>query len=321
MIPMNRPLTKSLQRTMKIPMTLAALAFASLMFTGCVAETSLDDLQRINRTLEERIVDLQYQIDGLNNTIRQKDATIASLQGASDASAAMRARLAEEQDLRSALQARLDDLEGRYRALSEREQDIVVVEGPVPQAVSDALAELARANPDLMSYDESRGMIRLRSDLTFGLGSTEVSDDASAALVRLARVLNGADARSLDIQVLGHTDNVPVTSANGIQRYRNNWGLSTARAEAVMFVLKDAGTNVQRMVVAGCGDTRPIAANGERGNQANRRVEIFLTKGTDRGNGGGGGAAAPDNAGERTIAPRGGSIEDTPEVVDDSVFK
>ena len=320
---MTLSLAKSLQRTMKVPTTLAALAFASLMFTGCVAETSLDDLKRVNRTNEEIILDLEYQIDALNNTIRQKDTTIASLQGATDASAAMRARLAEEQEIRAALQAELDDLERRYRELAEREQEIVVVEGPVPQAVSDALAELARANPDLMSYDESRGMIRLRSDLTFALGSTEVSDAATAALARLARVLNGADARSLDIQVLGHTDNVPVTSANGIQRYRNNWGLSTARAEAVMFVLKDAGTDVQRMVVAGCGDTRPIAANGERGNQANRRVEIFLTRGANSGNSGavGGGNDAPRGGNERTLAPRGGSIEDVPEVEDDSVFK
>lgn len=303
-------------RLLRLPTTALLLAGVSVMFTGCVAETSLDDLQRVNRTLEERIVDLEYQLDAKDATIAQLRATIAGQDNLRGQNQALMDRLAEEQGLRAGIQAQLDDLRQSYEALAAQEPgEIVIVEGPVPQQVSDALAELARANPDLMSYDESRGMIRLRSDLTFGLGSIEVSDAAQTALGRLARVLNSADARSLDIQVLGHTDNVPITSG----RYRNNWDLSTARAESVMMVLKDAGTNQQRIIVAGCGDTRPIASNGENGNQANRRVEIFLTRGGSAGNDAGG--AAPGGGDERTIAPRAGTVEDVPRVEDDSVFK
>lgn len=303
--------------------TAALLSAAALLSTGCVANSSLDDMTEINRRLEERILDLEAQIAGLRSTIAQKDETIGLLRGQGTANDAMAARLAEEEAIRRNLQAQLDQLQADYERLASEQSEPIVITQVLPPEVSDALAELARANPDLMTFDEARGMIRLRSDVTFALGSAEVNDTATTAITRLANVLNDGRARGFDILVIGHTDNVPVTSATGRQLHIDNRGLSSNRGDAVARVLETSGIAATRITSGGRGDTQPIAANGERGNQANRRVEIFLTRAGERG----AAPAAqqpqrPANAQGGETAPRPGVVEGRPEQVeDDSVFK
>lgn len=305
-------MTRSLFRTPAWTSTLL-LGVATLLGTGCVSQGSHDDLLSINRQLEERRVSLEQQVSELQQTIAEKDALIRSMQDASGANAALRARLAEEQATISALRAELAALGAELAKLGDQQNNIVVIEG-LPPEVSDALRDLAAANPDLMTYDASRGMIRLRSDLTFGLGSATVNDAAKTALARLATVLKGASASKFDIQVVGHTDAVPVTSARGKQLFVDNRGLSSSRGDSVARVLIRNGVSASRVLSGGRGATQPIAANDAKGrSQANRRVEIFLVKASDPG------APDPEPAGE--AGPAGGVIEGEPEAADDSVFK
>lgn len=306
--------------TLTRSLTTAALLAAAFLSTGCVANSSLDDMTEINRRLEERVVDLEAQIARLRTTIAQKDETIGLLRGQSGVNDAMAQRLAEEEAIRRDLQAQLAQLSRQYEELSRQSNEPIVITQVLPPEVSDALAELAAANPDLMTFDEARGMIRLRSDVTFALGSAEVNEAATTAISRLANVLNNGQARGFDILVIGHTDNVPVTSANGRQLHIDNRGLSSNRGDAVARVLSTNGVADVRLTSGGRGDTQPIAANGERGNQQNRRVEIFLTRAGERGAAPAGGAAVPRGGGE--TAPRPGVVEGRPDVVeDDSAFK
>ena len=302
-------------------LTTAALLCAAALSTGCVANSSLDDMTEINRRLEERVVDLESQIARLRSTIAQKDETIGLMRGRNGANDAMADRLAEEEMIRARLQGELDRANMQLAELADQRPEIVIQE-MLPPEVSDALAELAAANPQLMSFDERRGMIRLRSDLTFALGSADVNEGAQDALDRLARVLNQGQAGSFDIMVIGHTDNVPVTSAQGRQLHIDNRGLSSNRGDAVARVLEASGVASVRVTSGGQGDTQPIALNGERGNQANRRVEIFLTRASDRATAPGElltPAAQPQGV---ETAPRPGVVEGRPDVVeDDSAFK
>lgn len=299
--------------------TAALLSAAALLSTGCVANSSLDDMTEINRRLEERVVDLEAQIDRLRTTIAQKDETIGLLRGQGSANDAMAQRLREEEAIRRDLQAQLAQLQREYEQLANEANTPVVITQVLPPEVSDALAELAAANPDLMSFDEQRGMIRLRSDLTFALGSADVNDSATAAIARLARVLNDGRAQNFDVLVIGHTDNVPVTSTTGRQIHIDNRGLSSNRGDAVARVLETSGVAAARVTSGGRGSTQPIAQNGERGNQANRRVEIFITRAGERGSAPRAGQA-PARGGDETVA-RPGVIEGRPAVEDDSVFK
>lgn len=259
----------------------AALLALTVLATGCVSQDSHDDLLSINRTLEERKTSLEQEVASLRLANKQANSTIASLQARIDRLAALEARYAEDQATIAEKNKTIADLRNQIAKLGSGQNQIVVVEG-LPPEVSDALRDLAAANPDLMVYDADRGMIRLRSDLTFGLGSDVVSDSAKTALSRLANVLNGGAAAKFDIQVVGHTDAVPVKSARGKQLYTDNLGLSSNRGDSVARVLIANGVNAGRVMSGGRGATQPIEANDAKGqSKANRRVEIFLVKASD----------------------------------------
>lgn len=299
-------------RLCALPAALLALAVFS---TGCVSQDSHDSLLSINRQLEERNTVLEQQLEALTLSAGQSAATNDALQARIARLAALEARYAEDQATIAQKNTEIDRLTTQIAKLGSGQDKIVVIEG-LPPEVSDALRDLAKANPDLMVYDEDRGMIRLRSDLTFGLGSDVVSDSAKTALARLADVLNGGAASGFDIQVVGHTDAVPVKSARGKQLFGDNRGLSSNRGDAVARVLIASGIDAGRVLSGGRGATQPIQANDAKGrSKANRRVEIFLVKASD--------APAPATPDVEAQPPQagGGVSEGAPEPADPSLFK
>ena len=80
------------------------------------------------------------------------------------------------------------------------------------------------------------------------------------------------------INVVGHTDSVPMHSA----LYATNWELSLARASRVArFLIEDTGMPALQFVVSGFGHYRPVQPNTTEENRTkNRRVEIILSKET-----------------------------------------
>ena len=300
----------TLYRLQALPAALLAL---TMLGTGCVSQDSHDDLLSINRQLEERNTVLEQQIQALRMSSGQSAASIAALEARIARLAALEARYAEDQNTITELKKTIAQLRAEIAKLGSGQNQIVVVEG-LPPEVSDALRELAAANPDLMIYDEDRGMIRLRSDLTFGLGSDVVGDSAKTALARLADVLTGGAAANFDIQVVGHTDAVPVKSARGKQLYGDNRGLSSNRGDSVARVLIANGVKAGRVLSGGRGATQPIEANNAKGqSKANRRVEIFLVKASD--------APAPAPAQPAAPATGSGVGEGAAEPADPAIFK
>lgn len=235
-------------------MILAAVAVAS---TGCVAQREADDLKTLYRNSQSQVLDLQEQLAEANARIE------AVMGGAGSEADALAQALAERDRLREAL----DDAEERLRNAGG-----VVL----PPELDDALSKLAAANPQLMSYDANRGMIKLRSDLTFALGSADVSAGAANTLSSLAGIFNSPAAQSYEVRVVGHTDNVPIKNVGTRAKHPTNWHLSVHRAISVMQVLAKAGVSSQRLGVGGYGEYRPATANTKGGTEANRRVEIYL---------------------------------------------
>lgn len=131
-----------------------------------------------------------------------------------------------------------------------------------------------------MSLDDQVGLeridgevvIRFPNELAFPSGSSGMTEEFAAILNRVAPVINQTEG---DILVAGHTDNVPVSSSSP---YISNWELSAARATSVLhFLIDQNGTDPQRLVIQGYGDSRPIADNNTPDGRAeNRRVEITI---------------------------------------------
>jgi chemotaxis protein MotB len=115
--------------------------------------------------------------------------------------------------------------------------------------------------------------IILTSDLLFALGESELSGNARGSLEKIAAAIRFTPYM---INVVGHTDNVPMRS----NRFRSNWELSVARASSVArYLVEEVAMDPNQFVVSGYSSYRPIAPNTTTANRAkNRRVEIIISK-------------------------------------------
>ncbi len=108
--------------------------------------------------------------------------------------------------------------------------------------------------------------------LLFQSGSSDVQAKGKKAIQTLAKELGNNP--NVGIMVEGHTDNVKVTG----NKYKDNWELSTARANSVVRALSDAGLPQKRLASTGRAEYYPVASNAtEAGRAQNRRTEIILT--------------------------------------------
>jgi type VI secretion system protein ImpK len=113
-------------------------------------------------------------------------------------------------------------------------------------------------------------VVTMAGDGLFASGRAEVRAERVQLLLAIADALNRVPGR---VRITGHSDNVPMSVFG---RYKSNWDLSQARADAVLQVL---GTRVStdRLSADGVAETQPVADNGTPdGRSRNRRVEITL---------------------------------------------
>jgi len=122
-----------------------------------------------------------------------------------------------------------------------------------------------------------QGQIRLNNNILFSFGEAQLNPDGLNVLRLLAEELQPV---SHSIRVEGHTDNVPIRTA----QYPSNWELSTARAVNVVKYLSGRGNlNPGRLSAAGYADAKPLRPNTSSENRAgNRRVELVLLKGKNQ---------------------------------------
>ena len=109
------------------------------------------------------------------------------------------------------------------------------------------------------------------SGILFKTGKSTLNTSAKDALTKFAKIL--VENPTMDIAVMGHTDNV------GEDDY--NLKLSEDRAMAVYQYLLDKGIVKSRLNYKGFGKSKPIDDNQtETGRQNNRRVEFIILKNT-----------------------------------------
>ncbi len=115
--------------------------------------------------------------------------------------------------------------------------------------------------------------IVLTGDLLFDPGQAELKSQARQSLTSIAALLRRTPYM---INVVGHTDDVPVHTA----RFPSNWELSMARAAIVArYLIDDMGLPANRFYVTGRASYQPELRNNSPANRAaNRRVEIIITR-------------------------------------------
>lgn len=161
-----------------------------------------------------------------------------------------------------------------YETQAETEAEEVLQEERIEywQAFTDFLEE-EELSPDIEVEMVSNGVkITLSDSLTFESGSSDLLPLAEVVLNEVAKKI---DDQISEIEVQGHTDNVPISS----MQFQSNWHLGAARSVSVVQYLQNQSVvNAERFKASSYGEYKPVADNEtEIGKRRNRRVEIYLT--------------------------------------------
>ncbi len=115
-------------------------------------------------------------------------------------------------------------------------------------------------------------LIILDDSVAFASGSSNLLPEAREILSEVAKSI---DTGRWEIEVQGHTDNVPIS---GGSIHQTNWHLGAARAVSVLqYIQERADIEPELFQATSFGEYRPVAPNNTpEGRRANRRVEIYL---------------------------------------------
>jgi chemotaxis protein MotB len=246
-------------------LTLGLLTASVLGTAGCVPnETSrkYEALQNVNRSLVQQLSDAERSRSEIEQTLVRRNQELGQSKQEID-------RLQSDYD---GLSAKWDTLAKRNDTLARHLTALEV--GELPEDMEAALTAIASENPDHISFDPESGMLRFSSDLTFASGSDQLRAGSDGPLSSVAKIISSPTAVPLEVLVVGHTDDVPVTHSK--QAHPSNLHLSVHRAIAVRNALVNAGVTPEQVRVAGDGEFHPLVTNAAGGTSENRRVEIFL---------------------------------------------
>ncbi len=166
-------------------------------------------------------------------------------------------------------------------------------EGDMEQTIESVKAEIERENlekseamaeeiEDALLDQEIEGIdvdftsqyvqLQMNGALLFDSGRAVLKDEAKQVLNKIGDILLGYSDNL--IEVIGHTDNVPISTS----QFRDNMDLSYYRARAVMDYLLDEKEIPRECIqTSGRGEDAPIDSNDTaEGRALNRRVEIRI---------------------------------------------
>ena len=125
--------------------------------------------------------------------------------------------------------------------------------------------------PDDVSINASKAGVEVTFSKTvaFEQGSVSISEKAKKTLDKMLPIIGQLQN---NIEISGHTD-----ESDSNKKYPSNWELSVARASVIAAFLESKLIPVERIQVAGYGDSRPrFNPDTAYKRNLNRRVQILL---------------------------------------------
>ncbi len=192
--------------------------------------------------------------------LRGMEALPAQLEEANAKLAGTLAENEKAKDRIAALQSQVTDLE------KEKESA-----GQMAKGLEEEMRSDLESKDVTISKLQGKLTVTILDRVMFDSGEASLRADGEPVLRKIAAILAGHP--ELKIQVIGHTDNVPIRN-----RFAGNWELSTARAlAAVHFLTEKAGVDPRRVGAVGYGEYRPIADNSTpEGRARNRRIAVTI---------------------------------------------
>ncbi|MEO7960442.1 MAG: OmpA family protein [Ginsengibacter sp.] len=260
--------------TLKINILLPVLACA-LVFNSCVAKRYLTQSQMQTATLREdstrmsnKIQNLEGNIATLENQIKDLQTNINNL---NSQNSQLGQQTAEQQNLLSQSKETLAQQQQRLQQL----QNLLAQQKAQSDELKNKMTEALKGfNSNDLSVFQKGGKVyvRLSENLLFPSGSAVVNPKGVDALSKLAAVLNLNSDVAVNIE--GHTDSIPIRG-----KFKDNWDLSTARANSIVRLLVDNyKVDPTRVIASGHSYFDPIDTNStSQGRAQNRRTEIILS--------------------------------------------
>lgn len=170
------------------------------------------------------------------------------------------------------------ELEGAIEDLEQKEQNDQEAKEEAASTVYDEVFELAnRYNlGDYVEFgmDQSYNYVKIdvKGSVLFVSNSAEIKEDAKPILLKIGDILKEYD--NFGIEIIGHTDNVPIKSGP----YEDNDYLSAARAiETAQYLIETKNLDATKLSFSGKGDREPVDTNATSdGRSRNRRIEFRI---------------------------------------------
>lgn len=170
------------------------------------------------------------------------------------------------------------ELEGTIEELEHMEE---ILEGQKQEAATtmyDEIYELAErynlGNDVEFSMDQSYNYVKIdvKGSILFEDNKAEIKKDAKPILLKIGDILKEYD--DFGIEIIGHTDNVPIKSGP----YPDNDYLSAARAiETAQYLIETKNLDSSKISFSGKGEREPVDTNAtEDGRKKNRRIEFRI---------------------------------------------
>jgi len=140
----------------------------------------------------------------------------------------------------------------------------------VASSLLDAMAPLVKEGKVRVTQSRRGVSIEINANVLFAPGSADLEPRSLAVLRAVAEKLTN---EPFNLEVTGHTDNVPISNSV----FASNWELSAVRATSVVRLLAESGIAPARLSAIGREASQPIASNDTaEGRARNRRVELMI---------------------------------------------
>lgn len=153
----------------------------------------------------------------------------------------------------------------QQQALEEREHMKEVANN-----LLEAMGPLVKEGKVRVTQSRRGVTIEINANVLFRPGEADLQPDSLGVLRAVATTL----AREpFNLEITGHTDNVPISSP----QFPSNWELSAVRASSVVRLFADSGIDPMRLYAIGREASQPVATNATaEGRARNRRVELMI---------------------------------------------
>lgn len=239
----------------------AAVVAASA--TGCVSKKKYTELESV--------------LEKTREAVKDRDAERRDLEARLEVCAADQKLLAECQgDLARILAEKgqlTDDIQQMTAALVELARQQKEAEARIAEyrKVVEKFRELEAAGKLKVRIVDGRVILELATDVLFASGKASLSPDGQSALLEVAAIL--ATLPEKRFQIEGHTDNVPIRTA----QFPSNWELAAERSISVVKTLIEGGMKPESVSAASFAEYRPVGPNDTpEAKAANRRIEIVM---------------------------------------------